>query len=120
MLSTTTNFSSTIHIRDFVVNIVPDKTHSQSENSAYVEIHADVNIFSEDKFSEPTVIMEPIHTRIRAYLPSGERGTYVAEAFFYAHGRFHTIITKENKLEIIVQSLSLKRCDCFAISVPIQ
>jgi hypothetical protein len=113
-------FTNTIHIRDFVLNVVPAKTRLQSENSRYIDIHADVNVFSEDKFSDSTVIVEPIHACIRAYLTSGERPLYVPDAFFYAEGRFHTIITEENKLEIMVQTLSLKRCDCFAVSVPTQ
>lgn len=117
MPSTLTKFTNTIHIRDFVLNVVPDRTRSQSENSPYVEIHADINVFPEDKFYDSTVTVEPIHARIRAYLPSEERALYVPDAFFYADGRFHTTITEENKLEITVQALSLERCDCFAISV---
>ncbi len=89
-------FTNTIHIRDFVLNVVSARTPSGN-----IDIHADVNVF-------------------HAYLTSGERPLYVPDAFFYAEGRFHTIITEENKLEIVVQTHSLNRCDCFAVSVPTQ
>src|SRR6266513_4546029 len=108
-------FTNTIHIRDFVLNVVSARTPSGN-----IDIHADVNVFSEDQCSDSTVIVEPIHTCIHAYLTSGERPLYVPDAFFYAEGRFHTIITEENKLEIVVQTHSLNRCDCFAVSVPTQ
>jgi hypothetical protein len=110
-------FTNTIHIRDFVLSVVPDTTRSQSESSPYVEIHADINVFPEDGFSDSIVIVEPIHARIRTYLASDNRALYVPDAFFYAHGRFHTTVTEENKVEIIVQALSLERCVCSAISI---
>jgi hypothetical protein len=108
-------FTNTIHIRDFVLNVVPDRTRSQSENSRYFEIHTDINVCTEDEVSDSIVIVEPIHACIRTYLPSNKRSLYVPNAFFYADGRFNTIITKENNLEIIVQALSIERYDCFAI-----
>lgn len=118
MPSTLTNLTNTIHIRDFVLSVGPDKTKSESPTSRYIEIQADVNVFPEDKVNDPTVIVEPIHACIRIYLEDPHvRALYVPEAFFYAHGRFHTALTKENKVEIVVQALSLERYDCSAISV---
>lgn len=111
MPSTLHTFSNTIHIRDFILDVVPDGTRAQSTNSNYVEIHADVNVFPEDDFYDSTITVQPIHTCIRAYLTSPTRELYVPNAFFYADGRFSTAITTENKLQITVQALSLERCD---------
>lgn len=109
MPSTSRTFSNTIHIRDFVLNIVPDETRIQSTNSNYFEIHSDVNVFSEDDFYDHSITVEPIHTCIRAYLPSPTRELYVPNAFFYADGRFSTSVTAKNKLKIDVHALSLER-----------
>jgi hypothetical protein len=118
MPSTLTKLPNTIHIRDFVLNVGPDKTKSDSTTSCYIEIQADVNVFADDEVHDSTIIVEPIHTCIRVYIKDPHiRALYVPEAFFYAYGRFHTALTKENKMEIIVQVFSLERYDCSAIAV---
>ena len=93
---------NTIHIRDFVDEVVDDGRH--------VEISTEINIFKEDGFHSPSVIVEPIRTRIRAYLTPAERELYVPNAFYYADGRFTTAVASDNTLEIMVEAFSLKRC----------
>jgi len=97
----------TIHLRDFVDSVVGDPTRA---DTSYIEIQIDINIFEEDRFYSSNVIVEPIHTRIRAYVTQAERDLYVPNAFFYADGRFTTAVTSVNILEITVHALSLMRC----------
>ena len=116
MQSSQIKFTNTIQIRDFILNVVPDRTKTQLENSNYVEIHTNVHLICEEKFKDHAIIMEDIPTCIRVYLPSEERRLFVPSAFFYAEGRFSTSSTTANKLEITVDSLSLERYHCFSIS----
>jgi hypothetical protein len=109
MPSTSAKLANTIHIRDFVDDVLADRTQPNKRN--YFEIHTDVNIFQEDGFYDPGITVEPIHTCIRTYLTASERGLYVTNAFFYAEGRFKAAVTTENKLEITVHALGLQRCD---------
>ena len=97
---------SVIHIRDFVDEVVADRNRPEDEN--YVEIHTDINIFQEDNFYDSRVIVEPIQCCMHAYLTPSDRDSYKTNAFFYADGRF-TTATVEEKLQIIVQVLSLQR-----------
>jgi hypothetical protein len=90
------------------VDIVFDDP-SKANNPNYIEIRSDINIIDEDRFYSSSVIVEPIHTRIRAYIPKEERDLYVPNAFIYADGRFSTTTTSENTLEITVHALSLMR-----------
>jgi hypothetical protein len=99
------SLTNTIHIRDFVDEVDPSPT--QLDN--YIDIKTDVNIFQENRFSSSDVIVEPIPTRIRAYVSPAEREAYAPNAFFYAEGRFATSITSDNKLEITVHAFSLMR-----------
>lgn len=100
-------FPSTIHVRDFVDVVVDDPTRENSPN--YAEIHADINVFEEDGFSDPVISIEPIRTRIRTYLTREQRLTYPPDTFFYAHGRFFTVISQDGTLEMIIHTLSLMR-----------
>ena len=101
---------NTIHIRDFVDCVHPDRTRPGKPN--FVEIHAGVNVFQEDEFYDSGIIVEPIRTCIRAYLTKSERDLYATNAFFYADGPFSAAVTTDNKLEItVVKALSLQRCD---------
>lgn len=109
MPSTSAKLANTIHIRDFVDDVLADRTQPNKRN--YFEIHTDVNIFQEDGFYDSGITVEPIHTCIRTYLTASERGLYVPNAFFYAEGRFKAAVTTENKLEITVHALGLQRCD---------
>jgi len=103
-------FTNTIHIRDFVVDVGPDKYHEESSN--YVEIHANVNIFPEEDFSDPSVIAEPIQTDIRAYVKPPNEMLYIPNAFFFAIGSFTTVVTSAKELKIIMlQALTIERCD---------
>lgn len=113
--------TNTIHIRDFVLNAGPDKTKGDPPRAGYIEIQAEVNVFADDELHDPTIIVEPIRTSIRMYIKDPRvRALYVPGAFFYALGRFYTAVTKDNKVEIIVQALSLERYDCSAIAVSIE
>jgi len=112
MPSTLPRFTNTIHIRDFVVDVGPDRTRPGVPNS--IEIHADINVFPEDNFYDSTVTVEPIHTSIRVYLTPSNRELYIPNAFFYAAGPFSTTMMTDNKLKITVRPLSIERCDCFA------
>ncbi|KAF5256396.1 hypothetical protein FOXYS1_13132 [Fusarium oxysporum] len=89
-MSLQSTFSSTIHLRDFVDTVTEDPSRENAPN--YVEIQTDVNIFEESSFYSPNVNIEPIHTRIHAYLTREERDLYVANTFFYADGRFSTAL----------------------------
>jgi hypothetical protein len=93
-----------IYIRDFVDRVVNDPTRSDIN---YAEIQTEINIFQENKFSSANVIAEPIPTRIRAYIPPGERELYVHDTFFYAEGRFVATVAPDNKLTITVYAFSL-------------
>jgi hypothetical protein len=68
-----------------------------------------INIFEEDGFCSPNIIVEPIRTRIHAYLTREERGLYVPNTFLYADGRFSTALSTDDTLEINIQALSLMR-----------
>ena len=92
-------------------------TNNPTENN-YIEIQADINIFEENRFHSTDVIVEPIRTRIRAYVTPAERELYVPNAFFYAEGRFATAIT-DGRLEIIVHALSLMRYVISNLSYPL-
>jgi hypothetical protein len=54
--------------------------------------------------------VEPIPTRIRAYVTQAKRDLYVFNTFFYADSRFTTTVISDNILEIIVHAFSLMRC----------
>jgi hypothetical protein len=66
MSSQQPTLTNTIHLRDFVDDVVDDPTRPGISN--YVEIRIYVNIFEENRFYSSDVIVEPIHTRIRAYV----------------------------------------------------
>lgn len=100
------NFSSIIHLRDFVDTIGDDPNR---DSSNFVEIQTDINIFEEDGFYSPNIIVEPIRTRIHAYLTREQRDAYVPNAFFYADGRFSAAPSDDGTLEISIQTLSLMR-----------
>lgn len=106
MSSLPLTLTNTIHVRDFVDSVVGDPTRADTN---YVEIQTGINIFEEDRFYSSNVIVEPIHTRIRAYVIQAERDVYVPNAFFYADGRFTTSATSDDMLEITVHALSLMR-----------
>ncbi|KAH8661070.1 hypothetical protein BGZ61DRAFT_301742, partial [Ilyonectria robusta] len=106
-MSRQSTFSNTIHLRDFVDNITDDPSRENTPN--YVEIQTEVNIFEEDGFYSSGVDVEPIRTRIHAYLTREERDLYMPNAFFYADGRFSAALSTDGTLEISVQALSLSR-----------
>ncbi|KAH7110143.1 hypothetical protein EDB81DRAFT_849221 [Dactylonectria macrodidyma] len=106
-MSRQVTFSNTIHLRDFVDSITDDPSRENAPN--YVEIQADVNIFEEDGFYTSSIDIEPIRTRIHAYLTREERDLYTPNTFFYADGRFSTTQSVGGTLEISVQALSLSR-----------
>lgn len=99
--------SNIIHIRDFVDTIKDDLTGETTTN--YAEIQTDVNVFEEENFSSPNIIIDPIRTRIRAYLTQEQRDTYPPNTFFYADGRFYTTLSTDGTPEISIQTLSLMR-----------
>jgi hypothetical protein len=99
--------SNTIHFHDFVDTVTDDPTRENAPN--YIEIQTDINIFEENRFYSPIVTVEPIRTPIHAYVTQEERDLYAPNAFFYADGRFSTIVTADDTLEIKVQALSLMR-----------
>ncbi|KAL8296205.1 hypothetical protein RB601_003590 [Gaeumannomyces tritici] len=99
-------FSSIIHLRDFVDTITDDSTRDAPN---YAEIRADINIFDEDGFYSPDIIAEPIRTRIHVYMTRDERDLYLPNTFFYADGRFSTVLSADGDLEISIQALSLMR-----------
>ena len=59
-------FSSIIHIRDFIDTITEDLSRKSPSN--FVDIQTDINVFGEDNFYSPSIVVEPIRTRIHAYL----------------------------------------------------
>ncbi|EJT68090.1 hypothetical protein GGTG_14330 [Gaeumannomyces tritici R3-111a-1] len=99
-------FSSIIHLRDFVDTITDDSIRDAPN---YAEIRADINIFDEDGFYSPDIIAEPIRTRIHVYMTRDERNLYLPNTFFYADGRFSTVLSADGDLEISIQALSLMR-----------
>lgn len=116
MASRSLTLINTIHLRDFVDCITNNPTRLENN---YIEIQADINIFEENRFHSADVIVEPIRTRIRAYVSPAERDLYVPSAFFYAEGRFATAITSDDRLEIIVHALSLMRYVVSNLSYPL-
>ncbi|KAL8306275.1 hypothetical protein RB597_003176 [Gaeumannomyces tritici] len=106
-MSRQSTFSNTIHLRDFVNNITDDPNRENTPN--YVEIQAEINIFEEDGFYGSRIDVEPIRTRIHAYLTREERSLYIPNTFFYADGRFSAPLSADGALEISVQALSLMR-----------
>ncbi|KAJ3453671.1 hypothetical protein MRS44_017918 [Fusarium solani] len=106
-MSRPTTFSNTIHLRDFVDAITDDPTRENAPN--YVEIQTDINIFEEDGFCGSHVDIDPIHTRIHAYLTREERELCTPNTFFYADGRFSAAQSPSGVLQISVQALSLMR-----------
>ncbi|KAL8377053.1 hypothetical protein RB595_007947 [Gaeumannomyces hyphopodioides] len=85
-MSRQSTFSNTIHLRDFVDNITDDPSRENTPN--YVEIQAEINVSEEDGFYSSRIDVEPIRTRIHAYLTQEERSLYIPNTFFYADGRF--------------------------------
>ncbi|EJT68921.1 hypothetical protein GGTG_13513 [Gaeumannomyces tritici R3-111a-1] len=85
-------FSSIIHLRDFVDTVTDDSIRDAPN---HVEIRADINIFDEDDFDSPDVVAEPIRTRIHVYMTRGERDLYLPNIFFYADGRFSTVLSAD-------------------------
>jgi len=91
-------------LHNFIDTITDDSTQDAPN---YTEIHADINIFEENGFYNPNIIAEPIRTRIHAYITREERDLYVPNTFFYADGRFSTVLSTDGALEINIQALSL-------------
>ena len=58
--------TNTIHLQDFVDNVVDNPTKLDTPN--YIKIHTEINIFKEDRFYSSNVVVKPIFTRIRAYV----------------------------------------------------
>ena len=114
MASRPLTLTNTIHIRDFVDFIINNPTDDN-----HIQIQADVNIFEENDFHSTDVIVEPIRTRIRAYVTDTERELYVPDAFFYVEGRFAAAVTSDDKLEITVHALSLMRYVVSNLSCPL-
>jgi hypothetical protein len=106
-MSRPTTFSNTIHLRDFIDAVTDDPARENAPN--YDEIQTDINIFKEDGFCGSHVDIDPIHTRIHAYLTREERELYTPNTFFYAHGRFSAAQSPSGVLHISVQALSLMR-----------
>lgn len=102
-------FLSVIHIRDFIDTIIDDPNRQTPSN--YVEIQTDINVFEEDNFYSPNIVVEPIPARIHAYLTRAERDLYLPNTFFYADGRFSAALSADGILEISIQTLSLMRHD---------
>ena len=92
-----------IHLRDFVDTITDDSTRDAPN---HVEIHADINISHEDGFNSPDIVVEPIRTRVHVYMTRDERDLYLPNTFFYADGRFTTVLSADGDLEIRIQALS--------------
>lgn len=106
-MSRQATFSNTIHLRDSVDSVTDDPGRENAPN--YVEIQTDVNIFDEDGFYSSRIDIDPIRTRIHAYLTREERELYTPNTFFYADGRFSAAQSAASTLEISVQALSLSR-----------
>src|SRR6478735_2972131 len=99
--------TNSIHIRDFVDEVLPDSTRPNAPN--YVEIHTNVNLFQEDGFYDASIAVEPIQTCIRAYRRQSDRDLYVPNAFFYVDGRITVEMNHDGDPTLTVQSLSLQR-----------
>ena len=100
-------FSSLIHICDFTDSITDNLTWDNTPN--YAKIQSDINIFKENNFYSPNIIIELIHTHIHAYLVQEEWDLYVPNTFFYADSCFYTALSTDNTLELNIQVLSLTR-----------
>ena len=103
------SFSSIIHLRDFIDTITDDPSRDAPN---FVGIQTDINIFEEDGFYSPKIVVEPIHARIHTYMTREQRDAYVPNAFFYADGRFSSTPSEDGTLEISIQTLSLMRLLC--------
>lgn len=100
------SFSSIIHLRDFINTIIDNPTR---DSSNFVEIQTDINIFEEDGFYSPNIVIEPVHARIHTYITREQRDAYIPNAFFYTDGRFSAAPSEDSTLEISIQALSLIR-----------
>ncbi|KAH7114188.1 hypothetical protein B0J13DRAFT_460348, partial [Dactylonectria estremocensis] len=100
-------FSNTIHLRDFVDSVTDNPGQENAPN--YIEIQTEVNVFNKDGFYNSHIDINPICTRIHAYLTQEERELYTPNTFFYADGRFSAAQSAVGTLEISVQALSLSR-----------
>ncbi len=69
----------------------------------------DINLFEEDSFYNPDVIIEQIRICIHVYLTRDERDTYIPNVFFYTDGYFSTTLSANSVLEINIQTLNLIR-----------
>ncbi|KAK0753526.1 hypothetical protein B0T18DRAFT_17202 [Schizothecium vesticola] len=78
------NFSSIIHLRDFI-DIVADDPSRDAPN--FVEIQTGINVFK-DGSSSPNISVEPVRVRIHAYPTREKRDAYALNAFFYVDSRF--------------------------------
>ncbi|KAH7120197.1 hypothetical protein B0J13DRAFT_649681 [Dactylonectria estremocensis] len=72
-------------------------------------IKTEVNVFNKDGFYNSHIDINPICTRIHAYLTQEERELYTPNTFFYADGRFSAAQSAVGTLKISVQALSLSR-----------
>lgn len=100
-------YACVIHVRDFVDVVVDDPTREGSPN--YVEIQSDIHVFEEDGFCNPGIVVEPIPAHIRTYMTREQRDGYPPDTFFYADGRFYTVVSTDGVLEITIHALSLMR-----------
>jgi hypothetical protein len=71
MASRQLTLTNTIHLQDFVDDVVDNPTRPDISN--YIENRTDVNIFEENRFYSSDVVVEPIHARIRTYVTQAER-----------------------------------------------
>ncbi|KAK3364011.1 hypothetical protein B0T25DRAFT_443757 [Lasiosphaeria hispida] len=101
------SFSNIIHLHDFIDTITDDPSHDVPN---FVEIQTDINIFEEDGFYSPNIIVKPVHACIHMYMTREQRDAYVPNAFFYADGRFSAAPSENGTPEINIQALSLMRC----------
>ncbi|KAL6406094.1 hypothetical protein AUP68_10656 [Ilyonectria robusta] len=106
-MSRQATFSNTIHLQDFIDSVTDNPGRENAPN--YVEIQTEVNIFNKDGFYGSRIDIDPIRTRIHAYLTREERELYTPSTFFYADGRFSAALSTDGTLEISVQALSLSR-----------
>jgi hypothetical protein len=56
-------------LRDFIDTIADDPTR---DSSHFVEIQTDINIFEEDGFYSPNIVVELVHARIHTYMTRGQ------------------------------------------------
>ncbi|KAK3312958.1 hypothetical protein B0H66DRAFT_631865 [Apodospora peruviana] len=80
------SLSNTIHLRDFVDTVTDDPNRN---TLGCVEIQTDINIFEEDGFYSPKIIVEPVRTRIHAYLTREERETHPGDVIDFDEYRQH-------------------------------